>query len=116
MFQVLTTEGTVLGYVDNPIYIKKSSNGSFIQCDEGEALGISFKSTPYHLVSAEALEGSVEGVDVTIIKVDGGEVSFNNESSINDITDQLIAIQELEIERELDETLDGLEGIDDVII
>lgn len=115
MYKILTDEGNVLGYVDNPRYIKRSSNGSFIESTKEDAIGLAFKSEPYPLIGVVD-ENPIEGVGVDVVYVDGGEVSFNNEVSLEDLTNQVIALQELEVEKEMEDLLSDLDGVDDLVI
>ena len=81
MFQVLTDKGVIIGYIDEPLYIKVSDNGSFIQTTEEDALGIAIQGIPYHLYGRDELPNVTTNVFVN--KVDSG-IMFTTE--INKIT------------------------------
>ena len=57
MFKIIK-EGTSLGMTEAPIYVRQAENGCFVLCQEGQATGIAYGGTVYHLLGREALEGA----------------------------------------------------------
>ncbi len=49
MYRVITTDGAELGITDSVLFIKRSSEGTFIETDEADAVGIAFNGEPYNL-------------------------------------------------------------------
>ena len=62
MYKIISDTGQVVGYANEVKYIKKHSNGCYVQCGFDEAEGIAFKSTPYSLDT----EGHLEGAEDTV--------------------------------------------------
>lgn len=103
MYKIETTNGTVLGYVDSPHYIKTSSNGTFIQCPEQEALGVAYQCSAYHISGKPELKNAVG--DVFLKYIDNGEVM----DTIANLRQQIVDLQELVI----DSSLVGVQGGND---
>lgn len=73
MFKIITTSGTELGFTDSVRFIKRSSEGTFVEATKDEAVGIAFNSSPYNLAGKNEIEGAEA---VLIIETDAGrEVS-----------------------------------------
>ena len=121
MFRVTDSSGKVIAYVDKPNYISQSSNGSFVNASYEEALGVSVKSTPYHIIGRDNFinvdtKEQLDIAEVTVELVDGGEVTFDTESNVSDLSEQVTTLQEWVVEKELMGDLEGLEGLEDLDI
>lgn len=92
---IIQKTGETLGYVEEPRYIYLAPSGSYVQCNEENAQGIAYKSTPYNLFGREPLNAKIDTVILT--EIDGGEL----------IERQV---------RELDRLETALDNSDDVII
>ena len=103
MYKIESTSGVVLGYVDEPRYIRLSKNGSYVQAPKELATGVAFNSNPYHLVGKDELKGALDYVFV--VKIDSGEVLFNSQM---EIMNQLIDLQEASVNNAMSDTLSGL--------
>lgn len=80
MYRVVNTNtGVTVGFTEQPRFIKKSSDGVFVQTDEQNAQGIAFESTPYNLRDREGL-----GVEETVmlIEIDPGENLTSTETTL----------------------------------
>lgn len=109
MFEIIRADSGVIGYVDEPRYIKvKPSTGAFIPCPKEDAQGIALKGTPYNLsghneITITVMEGDLPVVkpapEVYVREVDGGEVSFAQSEKIvkvdEEATTGLIAVTDL---------------------
>ena len=69
MFKIIK-EGTSLGMTEAPTYVRQAENGCFVLCQEGQATGIAYGGTVYHLLGREALEGAES---VILEETDAGE-------------------------------------------
>lgn len=69
MYRIITkTDGQLVGYTEEPIYIRKHPNGCYVQTSREKAEGISYKSTPYSL-------GGLNGVDeVLVVQQDANDI------------------------------------------
>ena len=83
MVKVTKTDGTELGYTDEPIYIKLAKNGCYVICEESKATGIVFDGVPYHMFDRAPLKDGCE--DVAVNPIDGGPISYNHGISINEL-------------------------------
>ena len=80
MYKIISiADGREIGKAENPHFIRKSSAGCYIQTDEENALGVSYRGTPYNLEGREGLDAPET---VRLIECDAGEVSFRNTESI----------------------------------
>lgn len=73
MYRIIKEKtGAEVGSTEKPIFIRKKSNGCYVQTSEAEAQGIAFKGTPYNLFGREGV-----GADETVMLVefDGGETA-----------------------------------------
>lgn len=114
MYKVVDSEGSLVANVESPVYISLSKSGSYSLCDESRATGVAIDGVPYHIIGREAMNGNE--VEVVVEKIDGGSVAFQNTQGINDLTNQVISMQELMVEQVLNNDLSGLEGIEDLDI
>lgn len=63
MFKIIkASDGTVLALTEDVTYIKKADNGCYILCPEPDASGISYASTPYHLLDRDPMGDDLESV------------------------------------------------------
>lgn len=73
MYRIIKEKtGAEIGNTEKPIFIRKKSNGCYVQTSEAKAQGIAFKGTPYNLFGREGV-----GADETamLIEFDGGDAS-----------------------------------------
>lgn len=59
---IKASDGTVLALTEDVTYIKKADNGCYILCPEPDASGISYASTPYHLLDRDPMGDDLESV------------------------------------------------------
>lgn len=84
----LIQDGSVLGLVDEPRYVKLK-DGVFIQCPMEEADGVAFNSTFYRFSFKE-----MEGYDpIDVQPVDSGEYILSHENKITDLDQGLTETQ-----------------------
>lgn len=80
MFKIIK-DGTSLGMTEAPTYVRQAENGCFVLCQEGQATGIAYGGTVYHLLGREALEGAES---VIMEETDAGaEIQAAGESAAN---------------------------------
>lgn len=100
MYQIMSTDnGKVIGYTNEPRYIKVSTSGSYIQAkNSDEALGVAYLGKAYNLIDTDGV-GANDTVFVSYI--DEGSLLNNIEglmSAINEIEDALC-----ELDKEVEE-------------
>lgn len=101
MFKIIK-EGTSLGMTEAPIYVRQAENGCFVLCQEGQATGIAYGGTVYHLLGREALEGAES---VILEETDAGaEIQAAGESAANNakLSGQLSAAAKLYVQAATD--------------
>ena len=110
MYQITDTERGVIGYCDEPRYIKiKPSSGAFIQTTEAEAEGIAFLSTPYNLHNRPPMK---EGLRTVIVnEKDGGEILLGEIASVEEETGDALC----ELDAGLEDVKDALCEIDEIL-
>ncbi len=59
---IKASDGTVLALTEDVTYIKKADDGCYILCPEPDASGISYASTPYHLLDRDPMGDDLESV------------------------------------------------------
>ena len=95
-------DGTSLGMTEAPTYVRQAENGCFVLCQEGQATGIAYGGTVYHLLGREALEGAesviLEAADA------GAEIQAAGESAANNakLSGQLSAAAKLYVQAATD--------------
>ena len=112
MYSITETENGVIGYVDEPRYIKvKPSSGAFIQTDEKHAEGLAFLGRPYNLHNRPPMK---EGLPVVIVnEKDGGEILLAELNALEGRTEEVFCDMDISIEDikealcEIDEALEG---------
>ena len=68
MYKIIKKSGELVGYTEEPIYIRKHPNGCYVQTSQETAEGISYKSTPYSI-------GGLDGADeVLVVKQDADDI------------------------------------------
>lgn len=85
MYRIFKEDGTEIGVADELNYIKVSSNGTFILCEEDEAVGIAFNGTPYSLMGTEGIE-SLDKVTATFVEYSKEIMDSKTVNSINFVT------------------------------
>lgn len=101
MFKIIK-DGTSLGMTEAPTYVRQAENGCFVLCQEGQATGIAYGGTVYHLLGREALEGAES---VILEETDAGaEIQAAGESAANNakLSDQLSAAAKLYVQAATD--------------
>ena len=101
MFKIIK-EGTSLGMTEAPIYVRQAENGCFVLCQEGQATGIAYGGTVYHLLGREALESAES---VILEETDAGaEIQVAGESAANNakLSGQLSAAAKLYVQAATD--------------
>lgn len=73
MYKIINTNsGELVGYTENPIWIRKHNNGCYVQTERKNADGIAFNSTPYSI-------GGLDGLDiVVVVETDAGDIFVDN--------------------------------------
>ena len=95
-------DGTSLGMTEAPTYVRQAENGCFVLCQEGQATGIAYGGTVYHLLGREALEGAES---VILEETDAGaEIQAAGESAANNakLSGQLSAAAKLYVQASTD--------------
>ena len=103
MFKIIK-DGTSLGMTEAPTYVRQAENGCFVLCQEGQATGIAYGGTVYHLLGREALEGAES---VILEETDAGaEIQAAGESAANNakLSGQLSAAAKLYVQAATDVT------------
>lgn len=101
MFKIIK-DGTSLGMTEAPTYVRQAENGCFVLCQEGQATGIAYGGTVYHLLGREALEGAES---VILEETDAGaEIQAAGESAANNakLSGQLSAAAKLYVQAAAD--------------
>ena len=101
MFKIIK-DGTSLGMTEAPTYVRQAENGCFVLCQEGQATGIAYGGTVYHLLGREALEGAES---VLLEETDAGaEIQAAGESAANNakLSGQLSAAAKLYVQAATD--------------
>lgn len=101
MFKIIK-DGTSLGMTEAPTYVQQAENGCFVLCQEGQATGIAYGGTVYHLLGREALEGAES---VILEETDAGaEIQAAGESAANNakLSGQLSAAAKLYVQAATD--------------
>lgn len=101
MFKIIK-DGTGLGMTEAPTYVRQAENGCFVLCQEGQATGIAYGGTVYHLLGREALEGAES---VILEETDAGaEIQAAGESAANNakLSGQLSAAAKLYVQAATD--------------
>ena len=101
MFKIIK-DGTSLGMTEAPTYVRQAENGCFVLCQEGQATGIAYSGTVYHLLGREALEGAES---VILEETDAGtEIQAAGESAANNakLSSQLSAAAKLYVQAATD--------------
>lgn len=101
MFKIIK-DGTSLGMTEAPTYVRQAENGCFVLCQEGQATGIAYGGTVYHLLGREALEGAES---VILEEMDAGaEIQAAGESAANNakLSGQLSAAAKLYVQAATD--------------
>lgn len=101
MFKIIK-DGTSLGMTEAPTYVRQAENGCFVLCQEGQATGIAYGGTVYHLLGREAMEGAES---VILEETDAGaEIQAAGESAANNakLSGQLSAAAKLYVQAATD--------------
>ena len=101
MFKIIK-EGTSLGMTEAPTYVRQAENGCFVLCQEGQATGIAYGGTVYHLLGREVLEGA-ESVILEVADA-GVEIQAARESAAQNakLSGQLSAAARLYVQAATD--------------
>lgn len=71
MYRIIKTDGTELGIVETPTYIKVTASGCFAPTDKDSAVGVAYQSTAYNLFGSDAI---ADAETVIVSEVDGGGI------------------------------------------
>lgn len=77
MYQIVKTDGAVVGYTEKVNYIKIGRSGSFAPVDREHAIGIAYDSMPYNLLGHADIP---DAPTVMVIEVDAGKIAADTES------------------------------------
>lgn len=110
MYQLTDTESGLIGYCDEPRYIKiKPSSGAYVQTTEAEAEGIAFLGTPYNLSNRPPMK---EGLRTVIVnEKDGGEILLYEIDEVEAETGDALC----ELDAGLEDVKDALCEIDGIL-
>ena len=90
MYKVMK-ECEQIALIENPIYIKCLSDGTFTPATEADCQGIAVDSVPYNLFGCNPMDGVTE--TVVLCECDGGIELINHSQSASTITDGTFAGQ-----------------------
>ena len=112
MYQITDTVSGVIGYCDEPRYIKiKPSSGAFIPTTKEEAEGIAFLGVPYNIYNKPPMKQGLKTVIITT--KDNGEILLGEINSVEEYTGNALCELDTNIEEikealcEIDEILEG---------
>lgn len=110
MYQITDTERGVIGYCDEPRYIKiKPSSGAYIPATEADAEGVAFLGTPYNLHNRPSMK---EGLQTVIVNErDGGEILLGSIEYVEAYTGDALC----ELDAGLEEVKDALCELDEIL-
>lgn len=107
MYRIQDENEFIMAYADDILYIKQSSNGSFIEAKKEDALGISLNSIPYHLIGRPEMTGTAG--EVSINEVDGGQVIFTDESKLRSDIDYIAMCSDIDLDEAIEDEPDEME-------
>ncbi len=110
MYQITDTQRGVIGYCDEPRYIKiKPSSGAYVPATEAEAEGIAFLGTPYNLDNRPPMK---EGLRTVIVnEKDGGEILLYEIDEVEAETGDALC----ELDAGLEDVKDALCELDEIL-
>lgn len=88
MYKIIK-DNDVLAYVEKIRYIKKHTNGCYVQCEAGEAHGIAYDSVPYNLPGHDEITGADT---VLVVQITDKEFSDAMKSNSQQVTDLQLAL------------------------
>ena len=125
MYEILGADNNVIGYADEPRYIRlKPTSGAFVPCKREDAQGIALKGTPYNLSGHDEIiitvfedeeEKRVPAPEVFVREIESGDVVLqeidNSEAKMGEVLcDMDIDLEDIkEALCEIDEKLENLE-------
>ena len=84
MYKIIKDDN-VLAYVEKIRYIKKHTNGSYVQCEPGEAQGIAYDSIPYNLPGHDEITGADTVITVQITDKEFSDAMKSNSQQVTDL-------------------------------
>ena len=112
MYRIISTaDGSEIGTVERPNFIRKSSAGCYIQTDEENALGIAYRGTPYNLEDREGL-GAPESV--RLIECDAGELAADTSAAVSENAERITEAEDAMCEQDATVTA-RLDAIEDAL-
>ena len=93
MYKIIKDDN-VLAYVEKIRYIKKHSNGCYVQCEPGEAHGIAYDSIPYNLPGHDEITGADTVLAVQITDKEFSDAMKSNSQQVTDLQLALIDMYE----------------------
>ncbi len=80
MYKILSTDGTQIAVTEEIRYIRKHSNGAYVQTDADTAEGVAVNGTAYSIIGQEPLDGAEE--TVIIREFDGASALIEAEAKL----------------------------------
>lgn len=110
MYQITDTESGLLGYADEPRYIKiKPSSGAYVPTTKEEAEGVAFLGMPYNLDNKPPMR---EGLRTVIVsEKDSGEILLGEIEDVEAETGDALC----ELDAGLEDVKDALCEIDEIL-
>ena len=110
MFEIIDTERGLIGYCDEPRYIKiKPSSGAYVPTTKEEAEGLAFLSTPYNLDNKPPMK---EGLRTVIVaEKDSGEILLGSIEYVEAYTGDALC----ELDAGLEDVKDALCELDEIL-
>jgi len=110
MYQITDTESGLIGYCDEPRYIKiKPSSGAYVPATEADAEGVAFLGTPYNLSNRPPMKESLR--TVIINEKDGGEILLYEIEDVEAYTGDALC----ELDAGLEDVKDALCELDEIL-
>ena len=98
MYRVITTDGTELGLTDSVLFIKRSPEGTFVEADETEAIGIAFNGEPYNLPGHNEIQNAKTAV---LVKTTLAQILLEQSTATNKLQanmDYLAMMAEIDLD------------------
>lgn len=110
MYLIKKTDGTELGIVEEPTYIKIGKSGCYTNATRADAIGVAYNSTPYNLIGHSEIKDA-ETVEVVYINV--GEELRKDQAAIAEVENALCELDAAAEEKraEYEEALCELDSI-----
>lgn len=80
MYRIMK-DNVAIAIVEQPVFIRKHTNGAFVQAELANAQGIAVKGVPYNLLGADSLDDSL--AVVWLAEINGGEYILEQQTTID---------------------------------